>query len=140
VARRVVGPAASAWEPREAILLTAADELYTQRSLTERTWAGMDLTTSQRDRPRLRPVEQRSVRAGSEGQLALRASSICTQELLLTVPSVLRCNRKCHRIAEPRYMCYDSGIVRTDSSVRRLPTAASATIRRPSLRRVVLHV
>jgi hypothetical protein len=108
-----VGPAASAWEPREAILLTAADELYTQRSLTERTWAGMDLTTSQRgelyylaggcamaamltnsfsrtianqaviaprvrdglplhdphwsllNRPRLRPVEQRSSRAAS---------------------------------------------------------------------------
>jgi hypothetical protein len=43
-----VGPDASVWEPREAILLTAADELYTQRSLSERTWAGMDLTTSQR--------------------------------------------------------------------------------------------
>jgi hypothetical protein len=43
-----VGPDASALTPREAILLTAADELYTQRCLTESTWGEMDLTTSQR--------------------------------------------------------------------------------------------
>lgn len=42
------GPDDREWSPRQATLLTAADELYRDRFLTDSTWAALDLTPPQR--------------------------------------------------------------------------------------------
>jgi 4-carboxymuconolactone decarboxylase len=41
IARVPLGPGAPAWEPFEAVLLTAADELHTDACISDATWAAL---------------------------------------------------------------------------------------------------